>query len=251
MSADHGTPVFRGSGGQYDVGIERYGGGIYDTMEELATLKAMFATPDLFWRFYRERKERQEELQFCLHQGYYDLLSLTKRWVKADKRVDIITTNSDGAFYAAGFDCPVLEMHGSLNYHQCTKSSCSQEPWSVMSENFTPDAECPKCGSRARPNIFLFDDLYYTPNATNKSNLYMSRYHYDSGSVGILIGAGTTIPTLINKANKIISAGGRVMVINPDCDGLVDHERLGWLRGGAEEQLHSIFLKVMSREGFC
>ncbi|EGQ9284333.1 hypothetical protein F7U66_00500 [Vibrio parahaemolyticus] len=247
MSADHGTPVFRGANGQYSVGIEKYGGGIYKSMTELATLRALYETPDLVWRFYRDRRKDLDCLSEGVHQGYYDLNALLNRLHGQDKTVSVITTNVDCAFQFSGFTFPILELHGSIGYLQCQRETCKSMPWVATAKDFCSETCCSECGSQARPNIYLFDDFSYKPNAHNLRNQYLDSQEPDSSFVAILIGAGKTIPTLILKAQSVLDRGGRVIIINNEKPPFRERSDVLWLEGRAEPVIHALWVEYMTR----
>jgi len=82
--------------------------------------------------------------------------------------------------------------------------------------------KCPKCGKLARPNIMMFNDLYFnhteTSNQEKRFNEFM--YKYDKGDkkiVVIEIGAGTAIPSIRSIGEFIHEnvKGATLIRINP------------------------------------
>ena len=119
--------------------------------------------PARAWAWYGHRQRWFRRMQ--PHDGY----RILRTWAQVPPCGSfVVTTNIDGRFFEAGFtDWQVLERHGSLFRHQCTKPCCS-EVWSASEPVFSIDPEtlqavgelprCRRCGALARPNVLMYDD---------------------------------------------------------------------------------------------
>jgi NAD-dependent SIR2 family protein deacetylase len=174
------------------------------------------------------------------HEGFRILLNMPHNKF-------VFTSNVDGHFQKAGFsEMRVVEIHGSINYLQCT-NPCSQDIWE-NNETIEIDMEkfkalnyplCKNCKTIARPNILMFGDFRFVEK---RLNLQLARFEYwlsqiDEKLVIIEIGAGKAVPTVRNMSERIRRNFDSTLIrINPhEADG-ADIE----IRKGALEALREI-----------
>ena len=107
ISAESGVPTFRGKEGLW---------GKFKP-EELATMDAFVANPEIVWEWYNWRRTLMSEVK--PNAGHFALTELAK-WF--DSFV-LVTQNVDGLHRIAGSK-DVLELHGNINRNKCVK--CGQ-----------------------------------------------------------------------------------------------------------------------------
>ena len=121
MGVDSGLPDFRGRHGFWKAypPIAKLGLDFSD----MAQPRWFDQDPTLAWGFYGHRLGLYRRT--VPHAGYKTLL----RWATEDSKLNIksryfsFTSNVDGHFLKAGFDPRrVCEVHGSINYLQCSKA---------------------------------------------------------------------------------------------------------------------------------
>ena len=164
----------------------------------------------------------------------------------------VITSNVDGHFQKAGFhEDSVLEIHGSLNWWQCT-DLCTTEPFPASTETITVDEErlhaqpplpsCPHCGALARPNILMFGDSEWISDRSDAQGRRFASWlgKVPLGTLAVVeLGAGLSIATIRRGCENLIDVKrARLIRINPG-----DHEtppgHLG-INGGAAETLKAL-----------
>lgn len=140
MSAESGISTFRDSGGLW----EKY------KIEDVATLEAFHANPQLVHHFYNLR--RKQLLDAKPNIGHFELVMLEN-----DFDVRIITQNVDNLHEIAG-SLHVQHLHGELMKMRSTGPG--QEVFEVTPDKieFEPDDFCPK-GYPLRPHIVWFGEM--------------------------------------------------------------------------------------------
>uniref|UniRef100_A0A7S3G3Y3 Deacetylase sirtuin-type domain-containing protein n=1 Tax=Palpitomonas bilix TaxID=652834 RepID=A0A7S3G3Y3_9EUKA len=172
LGVDSGLPDFRGKEGFWKA---------YPHFEKLGYSFVQMANPAWFendpqlaWGFYGHRLKLYKDTQ--PHEGYH----LLRKWANAcEKGGFVVTSNVDGHFAKAGFDIDRLyEVHGSINYVQCTAPhrcaggtaimpSPPPSELEVNMDTLRVQAEsvpkCPQagCGKVQRPAILLFNDYHW------------------------------------------------------------------------------------------
>ncbi|MFT4604555.1 MAG: NAD-dependent deacetylase [Rhodothermales bacterium] len=136
MSAESGIATFRDPGG------------LWATMrpEELASMDAFLANPELVQGWYRHRREIVEDAQ--PNPGH---LALARLEAIVDD-FTVVTQNVDDLHHQAGSQ-NVIELHGNLTRNYC--ASCRRP---------AEDAElsighCPDCGGLIRPDVVWFGEM--------------------------------------------------------------------------------------------
>jgi len=243
MGVDSGLPDFRGTEGLW---------GAYPALREagidftgIANPAAFARRPELAWGFYGHRLKLYRDT--APHDGYRILREIGERLPDG---YFVHTSNVDGHFQKAGFDTErISEVHGSIHLLQCTRP-CSGRMWSA--EDFEPDVDetrclltsplprCPNCGSRARPNILMFDDLQWLPARSEFQAERLTKWRKASTRIAVIeLGAGTSIPTArypgntwgcplirVNPAEPDVTKDGDVGVAMGARDFLVQLERI-------------------------
>jgi NAD-dependent deacetylase len=150
MSAESGISTFRDSGGLW----EKY------KIEEVATLKAWQANPELVLDFYNQKRKQLFDAE--PNKGHYLLAALENHF-----KVRIITQNVDDLHERAG-SSSVLHLHGELKKVRSTGPG--EEVFELKKGN--PDIyfgqKCPK-GYQLRPHIVWFGEA--VPEIENAVNI--------------------------------------------------------------------------------
>jgi NAD-dependent deacetylase len=140
ISAESGVPTFRGKEGLW---------GKFKP-EELATMDAFMANPEIVWEWYSWRRELIEKI--APNPGHYALCDLENRF----EHFTLVTQNVDGLHQQAGSE-RVLELHGNIFRNKCQK--CSQQ--FTRQNKFAPEAlpVCEACGGKIRPDVVWFGEM--------------------------------------------------------------------------------------------
>lgn len=158
------------------------------------------------------------------HVGFAILKELVSQ-----KQYFIVTSNIDEHFQKAGFETNrIFEFHGSIFNSQCMYNlEC--EVWRterirVMADSIeasSPFPMCPVCNSYCRPNIFLFDDDFFSPAiSVDQQFRYMEWREYINSEcqniVALEIGAGEALPTIRRYAERFAGEARPLIRINPN-----------------------------------
>jgi len=138
ISAESGVPTFRGKDGLWNS----------HKVEELATVSALNANPELFWKFYSWRRQKLEGVQPNL--GHYALVDM-ERIIRG---FALLTQNVDNLHRRAGSK-KLIELHGNITRDRCTK--CGQR-YPADTGEFKIVPTCTKCDGLLRPDIVLFGE---------------------------------------------------------------------------------------------
>lgn len=246
MGVDSGLPDFRGKSGFWKAYPLLHEKNL--SFVEMANPKAFQDHPHLAWGLYGHRLTLYRNT--TPHNGFKMLLDLCKTM----DDYFVVTSNVDGHFQKAGFvEAAVNEIHGSINYLQCT--SCSIAPYENNLEilvdtkkfesNILPRCEC---GSLLRPNILMFGDFAWNDSISYQQEMRYQRFlRAISPSDKLLIielGAGLSVPTIQMQSNYINSKflNSHLIRINPK-DFFVRGKRAEYLSTGALEGLEVLGLK--------
>jgi NAD-dependent SIR2 family protein deacetylase len=224
MGVDSGLPDFRGDEGFWKAypPYAKLGLGFI----ELANPRWFERDPALAWGFYGHRLALYRTTP--QHAGY----ALLRTWMRRMPLGGFVfTSNVDGAFQRAGFaESSIHECHGALDWLQCEKD-CGAEPFSADGVDIAVDPEtfravgplptCPSCGGRARPNLLMFDDDRWDSTRYDEQrdrlNLWLAnvRAEPDAKIVVVECGAGTAIPTVRERSERVAHmTGGTLVRIN-------------------------------------
>ena len=218
MGVDSGLPDFRGNEGFWNA---------YPVIKELGLDFAEMANPRWFktkpqlaWAFYGHRLHLYRDTQ--PHKGFDYLRALIEA---KNENYFIVTSNVDGQFQKAGFDpSRIVEVHGSIHHTQCCSDITSADNIEVPidMQNFVALTVplCKRCGAVLRPNILMFGDWQWDETRTD----HQERRYYQwlqeniNAKIAIIeIGAGTAIPTIRSKGERLTQTlqNAQLIRINP------------------------------------
>ena len=233
MGVDSGLPDFRGNEGFWNAYPPYRNLG--RSFVEMANPQGFSSDPAFAWGFYGHRLNLYRETK--PHEGFQTLL----KWGRAKPAgCAVMTSNVDGHFQRAGFDGePVYEVHGSINYLQCTLP-CGDAIWSAQDLDIEVDEEtmrarpplprCPHCDAVARPNILMFGDWNYLGNRNDEQRRHLDAWLAERRESRIVIlefGAGKAVPTIRMFSEEVCRHSSEATLIrfNPrepevprDCD---------------------------------
>lgn len=139
ISAESGVPTFRGEDGLW----KKF------RAEELATVDAFMANPELVWEWYMYRRELMNKVE--PNPGHYALAEMEKLF----EQFTLITQNVDGLHRRAGSE-NILELHGNITLNKCFDCNRSFDGKIELSEGNLPHCEC---GGKIRPDVVWFGEL--------------------------------------------------------------------------------------------
>jgi NAD-dependent SIR2 family protein deacetylase len=222
MGVDSGLPDFRGDHGFWRAYPPYHKLGLRFTA--LANPRWFATDPELAWGFYGHRLNLYRATQ--PHDGFRILLSWAQRLRHG---VFVFTSNVDGHFQRAGFDPErILEVHGSLDWMQCT-ARCGSGLLAADAVTISVDEEtmrarqplpcCPACGALARPNVLMFGDWDWDDTRTraqrDRLDAWLSAV-YGRRIAVIECGAGTAVPTVRYFCEEVAASPLATLIrINP------------------------------------
>ncbi|MFT5143192.1 MAG: NAD-dependent deacetylase, partial [Thalassolituus oleivorans] len=136
MSAESGIPTFRDPGGLWAK----------FNPQELASMDAFLANPELVQGWYAHRREIVEEAR--PNPGHLALAQLET----LIPDFTLVTQNVDNLHFEAG-SAQVIELHGNLTRNYC--HACSRP----SGENELNARACPACGGLIRPDVVWFGEM--------------------------------------------------------------------------------------------
>lgn len=139
ISAESGVPTFHGKEGLW--GKFR--------PEELATMDAFLANPQIVWEWYNWRRKLIGEVQ--PNPGHVAIAEMALLF----DRFSLVTQNVDGLHRLAGSK-RVLELHGNLNRNKC--ADCNR-PFRATEIDPNKLPACESCGGRIRPDVVWFGEM--------------------------------------------------------------------------------------------
>ncbi len=245
MGVDSGLPDFRGDRGFWQA---------YPAYEHLKLTFSDLAKPDWFeadptlaWGFYGHRLGLYRAT--IPHDGFGVLMTWARRMKHG---AYIYTSNVDGQFQRAGFSPKFInEIHGSVHWMQCM-ANCgigvfSADLFDVAVDKTTmrarlPLPECPSCGHLARPNVLMFQDMYWDDTRACEQQDGLNKWLEAVEAARLVvveIGAGRVIPTVRQVCQQAASAFDTPLIrINPD-DAISSQEVI-CLNKGAREGLRLV-----------
>ena len=140
ISAESGVPTFRGKEGLW--GKFR--------PEELATMDAFMANPEIVWEWYNWRRDLMGKVE--PNQGHHAITKLEKL---AD-RFTLITQNVDGLHQIAKTK-NILELHGNIYRNKCVRCNKIVEDHIEINPEDIPI--CQHCEEKIRPDIVWFGEM--------------------------------------------------------------------------------------------
>jgi NAD-dependent SIR2 family protein deacetylase len=226
MSADSGLPIYRDIAthpAYKEYGLD------YPTLCDPVWITK---DPEIFYGFWGDCFNKYRKT--APHEGYH----IIKRWREnmfstdspaAQEKFDgwrstfaIMSSNVDGHAQTAGIpDEEVDEVHGTIEYWQCSEVCC-QEVWKApdsfefevdLKTMKAPNKEtaskvkgfetnhptCIYCGKLARPAILMFGDGCWIDPQERKKLDHPQHYHIEVKKLKLVvieIGAGTNVPTI-------------------------------------------------------
>ena len=140
ISAESGVPTFRGKEGLW--GKFR--------PEELATMDAFMANPEIVWEWYNWRRDLMGKVEPNLgHHAITDLEKLSEKFT-------LITQNVDGLHQIAQTK-NILELHGNIYRNKCVQCNKIFEETIEIDPSNIPN--CHLCGGKIRPDIVWFGEM--------------------------------------------------------------------------------------------
>jgi len=218
MGVDSGLPDFRGNEGfwkEYPAIAK-----LKLDFSEMANPQWFVKDPKFAWGFYAHRYNLYNNT--IPHSGF-DILEAFI--LKNNLDHFIVTSNVDNQFQEAGFESDhIYEIHGRINFNQCTSCSSvweNQSSYTIDQEKLLLTSEvpcCPECGSLARPNILMFEDFQYNDNISSlqeKKFIEFCEKYENNDLLVIEIGAGIAIPSIRHITESFMNKGYDCVRINP------------------------------------
>lgn len=139
VSAESGVPTFRGEHGLW----RKF------RPEELATVDAFLANPDLVLAWYQHRRDIVDNIK--PNPGHYALSGMQKHYTD----FTLVTQNVDGMHQRSG-STHVLELHGNILNNKCQKCGRPIERVDFIEGEDPPKCEC---GGMIRPDVVWFGEM--------------------------------------------------------------------------------------------
>jgi NAD-dependent deacetylase len=208
MSAESGVPTFRDA---------QTGLWAKFRPEDLATEDAFRANPKLVWDWYESRRAKLRDVE--PNAGHLAIADFQRRH---PGRLTVITQNVDGLHQRAG-STGVLALHGNIAEDKWldTPGACCNEA-AVLAGS---PPSCDRCGNLRRPAVVWFGE----PLPLQALELAQAA----AAQCDVMLVVGTS-GVVYPAAGLARSAGGRVVVVNPQATDLDDAADLV-LRGTAAE----------------
>jgi NAD-dependent protein deacetylase/lipoamidase len=191
ISAESGVPTFRGKEGLW--GKFR--------PEQLATMEAFIASPEIVWEWYNWRRQLIGEVK--PNPGHYALCELESFF----DSFTLITQNVDNLHRLAG-STEILELHGNIYRNKC--SECS----TVLDEgmDIAPDSipVCEKCGGKIRPDVVWFGEMLPEDIINEAFARAESAEVFLSVGTSALVHPAASLPLVAKRA------GATLVEINPE-----------------------------------
>lgn len=190
ISVPSGIPDFRSANGIYN---EKYG---MLSPEEIISHSFFMASPDIFYKFYKEKMVYQDALPNPGHLYFKKLEDEGK--IKA-----VITQNIDGLHQLAG-NKNVIEVHGSILRNHCMKCGKSYE----LKDLYNSLVPRCSCGGIIKPDVVLYEEPL-------DMNLFDEAIRYIRNA-DLLIIVGTSL--VVAPASSLVTyfRGRKIVVINKD-----------------------------------
>lgn len=215
ISVASGIPTFRGPEGLWRN----------FRPEELATPEAYAREPQRVWAWYAERYRLACRAR--PNRAHELLADLEGR--KGDGFL-LVTQNVDGLHLRAG-SRRVVELHGSLHRARC--EVCHHRFALPPPEEFVPPPSCPRCGSRARPDVVWFGELL-PPGAYEAAEEVFRR-----AEVALVVGTSAVVEPAASLGRVARRSGAYLVEVNPEPTPLTGLAHLS-LRTGAVEGLQAL-----------
>jgi NAD-dependent deacetylase len=216
VSAESGIPTFR----EAQTGLWAR-----NRPEDLASPRAWRQDPERVWQWYAWRYRLCAEAK--ANPGHEAIAALERL---EGKGVTLVTQNVDGLHRQAGSPNPI-ELHGNLARARC--EHCGKRFPLPNASEFTPPAECPKCGRPARPDVVWFGEQLEPATLQRAWRAFME------ADLAIVAGTSSLVYPAADLPMTTRSRGGKVIEVNPDETPLTPYADLS-LRGKAATLLPAI-----------
>jgi NAD-dependent deacetylase len=243
ISLASGIPTFRGN----DPGAVW----AHD-VTELATLRYFSSDPVGAWRWYRERFLRV--LAARPNQAHRALAALERWHARRQRDFLLVTQNIDTLHEHAG-STRVVKVHGSADRCRCADPACrlgaveSIPLHAVDFAEFDRDPRiaaipsCPACGSRVRPHVLWFDELYV-------SHADYQWHVVDAAAprIRLLICVGTSLAVGVTSFLQAAAAdaGAPAFLVDPGERPQDAHRSMVHVKARAEELLPEVYRVLTS-----
>ena len=211
LSADK-IMIFAGAGMSVEVGVQPYWTGNdkkYGSEESAEGFTAYEHSHASLWETDREAQIRHFNGNLMSLVGN-DVLSADSPYkllldylMATNKDYFVSTSNVDGAFVRAGFDSEkIFEVHGSRLRSQCLDYPHRHGVFATDLVSGKPTL-CPTCKGDTRPNTFGFWDFDFNAKVSTEQRTRFQIFRETSAAehtVGLVIGAGTTVPTIHDQS---------------------------------------------------
>ncbi len=161
ISAESNIPTFRGPEGYWTIGSNEY------QPQEMATYRMFRQKPEEVWKWYLYR------IGVCKkarpNPGHHALVDMETLFTD---RFTLITQNVDNLHLRAGNSLEkTFQIHGNVFFMRCAdeckrsffpipKHLTGREKNDTLTETDRQLLMCPSCGSRTRPHVLWFDEMY-------------------------------------------------------------------------------------------
>lgn len=187
ISAESNIPTFRGPEGYWTIGSNEY------QPQEMATYRMFREKPEEVWKWYLYRIGVCKKAQ--PNPGHHALVEMETLF---KDRFTLITQNVDNLHLRAGnSSLKTFQIHGNVFFMRCAdeckrkifpipKNLAGREKNDALTETDRQLLMCPYCGSRTRPHVLWFDEMY---------NEHYYRYHSAlkvAEETGLLLVVGTS-----------------------------------------------------------
>ncbi len=197
ISAESGVPTFRGKEGLW--GKFR--------PEELATMEAFMANPQVVWEWYQWRRQLVGQVQPNPgHRALAEMESLFDQFT-------MITQNVDGLHQQAG-SRNILELHGNIMRNRCLECG-RQAPEAI---DIDPDhlPTCEACGGQLRPDVVWFGEMLNAKTIEAAFNAAEQAELFFSIGTSAIVHPAASLPVAAKRS------GATLVEINPERTPLSD-----------------------------
>jgi len=244
-----GIVVLTGAGISKESGIDTFRDkdGLWTRvdLEEVATIEAWHKDKKKVLDFYNDTRKSFRAAHIVPNAAHKALARLEQKY---DGEVTVVTQNIDPLHERAG-SARVAKVHGSADRCRCSDSMCrlgAVESIALDAVDFTEfDREprlaaipaCPACGSRVRPHVLWFDELY-----VSHADYQWHVLDAAAGRITLLICVGTSLAVGVTSflQSAAAAAGAPVFLIDPGERPRDAHHAMVHVRARAEELLPEV-----------
>ena len=197
ISAESGVPTFRGRQGLW----KKF------RPEQLATMEAFLASPEVVWEWYNWRRELISDVQ--PNPGHHALKEMEEFF----EEFTLITQNVDNLHRLAG-SSRILELHGNIYRNKC--ADCGLVLDDDMDIDPADIPTCNKCGGQVRPDVVWFGEML--------PGKVIEQAFFEAERADVFLSVGTS--ALVQPAASlplVAKRGGATLIeINPERTPLSD-----------------------------